>query len=395
MLPLEGVRIIAIEQYGAGPFGTQVLADLGAEVIKIENPNEGGDVGRHVGPYLLGDEDSQFFQSLNRNKKSLTLDLKSTEGRKIFLELVKTSDGLLDNLRGDLPDQLGITYEQLKEVNPTIVCSHLSAYGRTGERAAWPGFDYLMQAETGFLSLTGEPEGPPSRFGLSIVDMMTGMTAVCALACGIIGARANQRGMDLDASLFDTALSNLNYVAAWYLNEGVNQGRVARSGHPSLTPSQLFKTQNGWLFIMCNKEKFWPLLCDELGKPEWKLDPRFIHFEARLENRTELSELIESLLKQKDTQQWFDQLQGKVPVAPVYDIAEALENPFVKEQGRVISIPHADQGEIKVIACPIKIPGESQRLNPAPELGQHSDSLLQELGYHSKEVAAFRLNGVI
>ncbi|PCJ14387.1 MAG: CoA transferase [Gammaproteobacteria bacterium] len=395
MLPLEGVRIIAIEQYGAGPFGSQVLADLGAEIIKIENPKEGGEVGRQVGPYLLGDHDSQFFQSLNRNKKSLTLDLKSPQGREIFLALVKTSDGLLDNLRGDLPDKLGITYAQLKEVNPTIVCSHLSAYGRTGERAAWPGFDYLMQAETGFLSLTGEPDGPPSRFGLSIVDMMTGMTAVCALACGIIGARANNQGMDLDASLFDTALSNLNYVAAWYLNEGVNQGRVERSGHPSLTPSQLFKTENGWLFIMCNKEKFWPLLCEELGKPEWVLDPRFLHFEARLENRQELSGLIETLLKKRTTQHWFTLLQGKVPVAPVYDIAEALENPFVKDQGRVISIPHGDQGEIKVIACPIKIPGQAPRLEPAPELGQHNEPLLTELGYNAAQIKQLTDQGIV
>ncbi len=158
-LPLAGVRILAVEQYGAGPFGTQHLADLGAEVIKIENPADGGDVGRSVGPYFFGEGDSHFYQSFNRNKKSLTLDLKSADGQAVLHELVKTADALFDNLRGDLPGKLGLTYEALKVHNPRLVCAHLSAYGRDGERAAWPGYDYLMQAEAGYLSLTGEPGG--------------------------------------------------------------------------------------------------------------------------------------------------------------------------------------------------------------------------------------------
>jgi succinate--hydroxymethylglutarate CoA-transferase len=159
-LPLDGLRIIAVEQYGAGPFGTQHLADLGAEVIKIENPAEGGDVGRAVGPYFFAPGDSHFHESFNRNKKSITLDLKTAGGKTLFHDLVRTADATFDNLRGDLPAKLGVTYDALKDVNPNIVCAHLSAYGRTGSRAAWPGYDYLMQAEAGYLSLTGEPDGP-------------------------------------------------------------------------------------------------------------------------------------------------------------------------------------------------------------------------------------------
>jgi succinate---hydroxymethylglutarate CoA-transferase len=177
MLPLHGVRIIAVEQYGAGPFGSMLLADLGAEVLKIENPAEGGDFARRIGPYFFGENDSQFFQSFNRNKRSLTLNLKTDEGRDVLRRLAATADGVVDNLRGDQPAKLGLTYDALKSLNPKIVCAHLSAYGRTGSRAAWPGFDYLMQAEAGYLSLTGEPEGPPARCGLSIVDLMTGATA--------------------------------------------------------------------------------------------------------------------------------------------------------------------------------------------------------------------------
>ena len=181
MLPLSGMRVIAIEQYGAGPYGTMQLADLGAEVIKIENPADGGDMGRRVGPFFLGPDDSHFFESFNRNKKSITLDLKRDGAREVLLTLARDADGLLNNLRGDLADTLGLTYEALKEANPRIVCAHLSAYGRTGPRANWPGYDYLMQAEAGYLSLTGEPDGPPSRMGLSIVDMMTGLFAAFAL----------------------------------------------------------------------------------------------------------------------------------------------------------------------------------------------------------------------
>ena len=210
-LPLAGLRVLAVEQYGAGPFGTSYLADLGAEVIKIENHRDGGDVGRHVGPHFFGDDDSHFFQTFNRNKKSLTLDLKHPEGMAVLRRLAAGADALLDNLRGDLPGKLGLTYDALREVNPRLVCAHLSAYGRSGSRQAWPGYDYLMQAEAGHLSLTGEPDGPPTRYGLSIVDLMTGLAAAFGLLAGVVKARASGQGMDIDTSLFDVALHNLNY----------------------------------------------------------------------------------------------------------------------------------------------------------------------------------------
>ena len=182
MLPLQGVRVLSVEQYGAGPWGTQYLADLGAEVIKVENPNDGGDMARTVGPFFIGDGKSTsaslFYQSINRNKRSLTLDLSAAEGQEIFHALVATADAVTCNLRGDVPAKLGLTYATLGRINPKIVCSFLTAYGREGPRATWPGYDYLMQAEAGYLSLTGEPDGPPSRMGLSVVDLMTGVTAL-------------------------------------------------------------------------------------------------------------------------------------------------------------------------------------------------------------------------
>jgi crotonobetainyl-CoA:carnitine CoA-transferase CaiB-like acyl-CoA transferase len=380
-LPLKGVRIIAIEQYGAGPFGTQHLSDLGAEVIKIENPADGGDVGRAVGPYFFAEGDSHFHESFNRNKKSLTLNLKTAEGKKVLHDLVKSADATFDNLRGDLPAKLGLTYEQLKEHNPKIVCAHLSAYGRTGSRAAWPGYDYLMQAEAGYLSVTGEPDGPPARFGLSIIDMMTGTTAAVALLAGIIDARAHGTGRDLDVSLYDVAMNNLSYVGAWYLNEGVVVGREPRSAHPSLTPSQLYRTKDGWLFVMCNKEKFWPLLANAIGKPEWAVHPDYCNYKARLANRDQLTRELDAALSVATTEEWLKRFAGVVPVAPVYDVQQALENPFAHEQGRIMEADHPVRGKIRTLACPIRCPGEPDLVGIAPTLGEHTGELLAGLGY--------------
>jgi crotonobetainyl-CoA:carnitine CoA-transferase CaiB-like acyl-CoA transferase len=395
-LPLSGVRIVSVEQYGAGPFGTMQLADLGAEVIKIENFNDGGDMSRAVGPHFFASGDSHFYQAFNRNKKSLGLDLKQPKGQEILRKLVERSDAVFDNLRGDLPGKLRITYAQLANVNPRIVCVHLSAYGRTGSRAAWPGFDYLMQAEAGYLSLTGEPDGPPARFGLSIIDLMTGTTAAMALLAGLTEARASGRGRDLDVSLFDVALHNLTYVATWYLNAGVVTDREPRSSHPSLTPSQLYRTKDGWVFIMCNKEKFWPVLAEALGKPEWITDPDYATFAARLTSRNRFTEQLDAVLMTATTDEWMARLRGKVPIAPVYDVRQALDNPFVAEQQRVLEFQHAQHGNIRGVASPVRVDkGDAQPRRAAPRLGEDTDALLEELGYEPKTIAALRAEAAV
>lgn len=389
-LPLDGVRILAIEQYGAGPFGTLFLADQGAEVIKIENPNTGGDFAREVGPYFFTPEDSEFFHAYNRNKKSLSLDLSRPEGQDVFHDLVKSADAVASNLRGDVAEKLGFTYEALKEFNPKIVCAHLSAYGREGSRASWPGFDYLMQAEAGYFALTGEPDTPPTRFGLSVVDQMTGVALAYALLAGLTGARASGEGRDMDVSLFDIAMCNMAYPAIWYLNEGHVVERMDRSAHPSLTPCQLFTTKDGWIYIMCNKEKFWPVLCRAIGKGEWADDPRFVHFKERRENRALIQELLDEELSAKTTAEWLEIFAGGVPASPINGVAEAMDNPFVTERDGVQTLTLEGHGDYRMVASPVRSGGAETPANPAPKLGQHTEEILQGIGYGAEQLQSLR-----
>jgi crotonobetainyl-CoA:carnitine CoA-transferase CaiB-like acyl-CoA transferase len=393
-LPLSGCRIIAVEQYGAGPYGSAFLADLGADVIKIEQASAGGDMARTVGPFFLGEGDSQFFQTFNRNKRSLALDLKHEKGREVLVRLAATADGLMGNLRGDQPDKLGLTYDDLKAANPAIVCAHLSAYGRDGERAGWPGYDYLMQAEAGFLSLTGEPDGPPARFGLSIVDFMTGMTCAFALVSGILAARTRGRGRDLDVSLFDVAMHQLSYPATWYLNDGLETGRTPRSGHPYIVPSQLFRTADGWLMLMCQTQKFWEILCQRIGRPELIDDERFRGYGERHANREVLEEILDDTLSRRTTAQWLELFAGDLPAAPVHDIAQALDNPWFRGRGGVQEVPHPDRADLQLLNNPIRM-SEPIPNRPGPKVGQHSDEILQELGYGAEEIAALRDAGAV
>ena len=394
MAPLHGVRIIAVEVYGAGPFGTAHLADLGADVIKIEQRAGGGDVSRAVGPYFLGEADGHFFQSLNRNKKSLTLDLKHPRGREVLLKLAATADGLMGNLRGDQPEKLGITYRDLCGANPRIVCAHLSAYGRDGSRKGWPGYDYLMQAEAGYLSVTGEPDGPPARMGLSVVDYSTGTTCALGLLAGILEARRSGKGRDLDVSLYDTAMHQLNYPAAWFLNEGLETGRAPRSAHPYIAPSQLYRTSDGWIFIMAQTQRFWELLCAKLGRPDLSASADFLDMPSRRKNRDALTRVLDEEFAKQETQYWIKELSGTVPCGPVYDMAQALRNAYFLERGGVQLLDHPDKPGFKLVASPFRI-GEPLPARPAPKLGQHTEELLKELGFGPSEIFQLKNERII
>jgi crotonobetainyl-CoA:carnitine CoA-transferase CaiB-like acyl-CoA transferase len=396
---LEGLRILAVEQYGAGPFGTLFLADLGAEVIKIENRAEGGDMSRSVGPHfneaLPPTARSIFYQGLNRGKKSITLDLAKPGGKAAFDRLAQRAQAVVSNLRGDVPEKLGITYRHLASANPRIVCAHLTGYGREGERAAWPGYDFLMQAEAGYFHLTGEPECAPSRFGLSLVDLMTGVALGTALLAALRAAERDGHGGDVDLSLFDLALFNLNYIGHWYLNAGAATGRLPRSAHASLTPCQSYRTRGGWIYLMCNKEKFWMLLCRKIGKPEWIEDARFRTFRERLEHRALLTELLDEALQARTTEEWLEAFAGSVPAAPIYDVRQALDNPWAAQGARVESIPLGHGKPLRLLTNPVRAEGLPLKGRPAPALGADTEAVLQEAGFSEREIAQLRMDGAI
>ncbi len=385
MKPLAGMRVLTLEQFGAGPYGSMFLADLGAEVIKVENAATRGDAGRHVGPHLLGENDSQYFQTWGSNKKSVTLDLKAEDGRDAFRRLAASADAIVNNLRGDQPEKLGLDYASLKAMSPAIVCLHISAYGRDNARKSWPGYDFLMQAETGLMSLTGEPDGPPSRFGASMIDFMTGMTGIVGLLSCVMRARATGQGCDVDTCLFDVALHQLSYPAVWYLNGGDMPSRLARSSHQSLTPVQTVRTRDGWIYVMCMMDKFWEELARRIGRAELIEDARFSSAPARLANRPELTAELDAAMSQRTTAEWLEVLSGAAPVAPVYDVAQAFANPFLETTGMVRTVPHPARPDFRMLANPLKIDGERPELSVCSPLGADNEAIL---GAGTKQAAA-------
>ncbi|MEP5938422.1 MAG: CoA transferase [Erythrobacter sp.] len=403
-LPLAGFRVISAEQYGAGPYGTMHLAQLGAEVIKIEPPQKngpdgkkvgGGDTARMVGPHFLREAESLYFQAFNLNKRSLTLDLRSEEGQKIFHDLAATSHVVANNMRGDLPDKLGLNYAALKDVNPAIVCAHLSAYGRDNERAKWPGYDYLMQAEAGYCAVTGEPGEEPQRMGLSMVDFMTGTIFSIGLLAALLDAQRTGKGRDVDTDLLSAAVHQTSYPALWYMNEGDETGRTPRSAHPTATPSQMFKAADGWMFVMCQLPKFWDILVDRMGRDDLRSDPRFASNADRLAHRDALTQLLDEEFSRKPMTHWQELLAGFVPVAPVYELGDALDNPWLDTIGMRDSVEHPDNKDIKVLASPIKLDGERLPNRAAPLLGADSDAILNDLGYDAAAIAKLRDGGIV
>lgn len=382
--PLAGLRIIAVEQFGAGPFGTLLLADLGAEVIKIEDPAVGGDVARGVPPGAV-DGNSLYFEAFNRGKRSLALDLKSPEGRHVLHRLTATADAVFNNLRGDLPDRLGLTYAALAEANPAIVCVSLSAYGRTGERRAEPGYDALVQAEAGWASLTGEPDAPPARSGVPMADYAAGLVAACGLLAGVIEARRTGVGRDIDTSLFDTALAMLSYQATWWLSAGVETERLPDSAHPTIVPFQFFTTADGSIAIACAKEKFFQELALAIDLPDLLSDERFATFASRHHHRDLLLQHLSRRLREETTAFWVERLQGRVPCAPVKSLPEALDVDMLAERQMLAEFPHPMFGKVRGVGLPLHVADYRPNYAAAPALGADAAAILAELGMGEDE----------
>ncbi|MGH1564942.1 CaiB/BaiF CoA transferase family protein [Mumia sp. DW29H23] len=395
MKPLEDVRIIAVEQYGAGPFGSVHLADLGAEVIKIEDPRVGGDVGRYVPPYAE-DEDSLFFETFNRNKRSLSLDLTTAAGREVFEELVKGADAVYSNLRGDVPAKIGITYDDLKHLNPAIVCCSLTGFGMTGPRSKEPGYDYILQGLAGWMDLTGEPDGPPTKSGLSLVDFSGGYVAALALLAGLHAARRDGTGMDCDVSLYDTAISMLTYPAAWHLNAGFTPERTRHSAHPSLVPFQAFEASDGWLVVGCAKEKFWARLALVVGHPEWAEEGSpYADFGGRQERSRELLAQLEAIFLERTVADWLSVLYpASIPCGPINDVPQALREEHTIARNLVVETEHPRYGTLRQVASPVRVGSALPEYRRAPRRNEDADHVLREIaGYDDEQVAALAADG--
>ncbi|NDL61103.1 CaiB/BaiF CoA transferase family protein [Phytoactinopolyspora mesophila] len=394
MKPLQDVRIISIEQYGAGPYGSLHLADLGAEIIKIEDPNSGGDVARYIPPYAEG-EDSLFFETFNRNKRSLSLDIRSDAGRKVFEDLVRVSDAVYSNLRGDVPAALKLTYADLDHLNPRIVCCSLSGYGQTGPRAADPGYDYLLQGLVGWMDITGEPAGPPTKTGLSVVDFSGGLAGAIAVLAGIHAARRDGVGMDCDLSLFEVALSMLSYLATWHLNTGHQPARTRHSAHPSLVPFQNFQTKDAWIVVACAKEKFWRLLTKAIGRTDLANDERFATFADRARRAHELTPILEAAFRTRSSADWLARLHDAgVPCAPVNTVADALNDEQTIARGAIVNVDHPRWGAVQQLASPVHVGPPDPRHRRAPRRNEDFEYIVRDLlGYKDATITGLTTAG--
>ncbi len=349
---MAGLRVVAVEQFGAGPFGTLLLADLGADVIKVEDPAAGGDVSRYVPPVQQG-TDSLYFEAVNRNKRSIVLDLKNSAGREVFERLVSSADAVFSNLRGDQAEKLRLTWRHLRHVNERIVCVALTGYGRTGADAHLPGYDALVQAGAGWAALTGGPSDPPTRSGLPLADYATGLAAMVGLLAAVLDARTTGIGRDVDTDLYDVALSMLTHHATWHLSAGIDTVRQPMSGHASVVPFQFFATSDGHIAIAAAKERFFRDLVSAIGLPELADDERFVGMQARSTHRHELLPLLAARFAELTTAEWMARLEGVVPISPVRSMEEALEVDELRRRSMLAEYEHPRLGTVRSVGTAV------------------------------------------
>ena len=392
----EGVRVLDLSRMLAGPYGSMLLADQGAEVIKIEEP-DGGDPMRVMGPPFLADGESAYFLAINRNKKSVALDLTSDAGRRVFHDLVPHADVVWENFRPGVMTRLGCDYATLASLNPRLVMCSISAYGQDGPYRDWPAFDLALQAMGGAMSITGERGGPPVRMGLPIGDLAGGMFGSFAVAGALFRRARTGHGAHVDLSLLDCQVSLLSYLAQYFWADGNVPGPLG-SAHASVVPYQALATQDGHLIVAIFAEKFWGTFCEAVAHPEWAADPRFRTNRDRVAHREALMPLVERVFAERTSADWLARLRvAGVPAAPIQSVDRVLADPQVRHRRMVVEVAHPAQGPLPTLGTPIKIDGALDlAVTPAPRLGQHTDQILTELLKYSGEgVAALRQQGVV
>jgi formyl-CoA transferase/CoA:oxalate CoA-transferase len=392
----EGVRVLDLSRMLAGPYGSMLLADMGAEVVKVEEP-DGGDPMRVMGPPFLTGGESAYFLSINRNKKSIALDLTRPAGRQVFLDLAAQADVVWENFRPGVMERLGLGYETLAGVNPGLVMCSISAYGQDGPYRDWPAFDLALQAMGGGMSITGEEGGAPVRMGLPIGDLAGGMFGAFAVAGALVRRARTGRGGHVDLALLDGQVSLLTYIAQYFWADG----RVPRplgSGHASVVPYQALATRDGHLIVAVFAEKFWGGFCRAVEHPEWEADPRFATNRDRLASRATLMPLVEAAFRVRATEDWLARLHAAgVPAAPILSVDRVLGDPQVRHRRMVVEVEHRGHGPVPTLGTPIKVDGAGEvPMTPAPRLGEHTDEVLAtRLAYPAERLAALRRERVI
>ena len=393
--PLEGIRVVDLTRILAGPYCTMMLGDMGAEIIKVENP-DGGDDTRSWGPPFLNGV-STYFISINRNKKSLTLNLKDERGKELLRDLIRKSDIMVENFRPGTLDKLGFSWEEIHRINPAMIFASLSGFGQTGPRKSEPGFDVVIQGEGGLMSITGEPDGPPNKVGASVADITAGMLAAQGILLSLYHREKTGVGQMVDVGMLDGQVALLTYHANGYFATGKIPPRRGNK-HPSITPYETYSCKDGYFNLGVGNDSLWRRFCDAMGLGEIKEDPKFAVNKDRVDNRLELQEILDAIFAEKTVEETLDGLRGAgVPCGPINNLAQVLSEPQVLAREMVVDVDVPVAGPTKVTGVPIKLsetPGSVR--TPPPTLGQHTEEVLESvLGIDEAQRNALRQEGVV